>query len=367
MTAPEMRWRAGGARERAPALAALTASPFAANPWRACRGRATRVKKGARIAVTATAGGGDTDFARLETLLAADNQLEAVALAKSSSSLRAFGNARGVPKRSYTLEELRLNKIDTREFLAPEDSTLDDVRNKLQLAALAGAGAAYATHAIPTMTLVGNMIGLAFLLTADQVANAGGFEALAVDSIARVVSPTYAKRVALHEAGHFLVAYLTGFLPKSYTLSSLDAFMTTRRLNVQAGTTFCDAAFQEEISSGRLKSSSLDVYACVALAGVATEWLRFGRAEGGLADIMQLDNLMRGLGFTQKKADDEVRFAVLNTVTLLRTHRAVHDRLSKAMMERQSVSQCIRVIEGGIDDKDLLAGESSTESYIEKE
>ena len=351
MTATKMRCPAGGSRQR---LAALPASPFAASTIRASRGEKGRPRStGSTVAVTATSGSSDADFARLETLLAADDQLAAVALAKASPSLRAFGNGRGVPKRSYTLEELRLNKIDTREFLAPEDNTLDDVRNKLQIAALGGAGAAYATNAMPTMTLVGNMIGLAFLLTADQVANGGGFEALIVDSAARVLSPTYAKRVALHEAGHFLVAYLAGFLPKSYTLSSFEAFMSTRRLNVQAGTTFCDAAFQEEIASGRLKSSSLDVYACVALAGVATEWLRFGRAEGGLADIMQLDNLMRGLGFTQKKADDQVRFAVLNTVTLLRTHSAVQDRLSRAMMEGQSVSQCIKVIESSIDDRDM--------------
>jgi len=38
------------------------------------------------------------------------------------------------------------------------------------------------------------------------------------------VSGSYASRVALHEAGHFLVAYLLGLLPRSYTLSSWDAF-----------------------------------------------------------------------------------------------------------------------------------------------
>ena len=323
------------------------------NAPRSSRRTSARSTDTVRAAANGNASGTDADFSKLETLLAADDQLAAVALAKASPSLRAFGNGRRVPKRSYTLEELRLNKIDTREFLAPEDSTLDDVRNKLQIAALVGAGAAYATHAMPTTTLVGNMIALAFFLTADQIANAGGVEALLVDCAARVLSPTYAKRVALHEAGHFLVAYLTGFLPKSYTLSSLDAFLSTRRLNFQAGTTFCDAAFQQEIASGKLKSSSLDVYACVALAGVATEWLRFGRAEGGLADILQLDNLMRSLGFTQKKADDEVRYAVLNTVTLLRTHSDVHDRLSMAMMQGKSVSECIKVIEAGVDATEL--------------
>ena len=321
--------------------------------------RATRPTRPTRVAARASTGA--DDFATLETLIAADDERAAVAFAESSPSLPAFGRGKGVPKRSYTLEELRLNKIDTREFLAPEDSTLDDVRNKLQVAALAGVGAAYATHAMPTSALVGNVVGLAFFLTADQIANAGGIEALLVDSAARVLSPTYAKRVALHEAGHFLVAYLTGFLPKAYTLSSLDAFLSSRRLNVQAGTTFCDALFQEEIASGKLKSSSLDVYSCVALAGVATEWLRFGRAEGGLADINQLDNLMRGLGFTQKKADDQVRFAVLNTVTLLRTHAGAHDALADAMMAGKGVAACIRAIEERVDASTLRREEGPVE------
>lgn len=56
-----------------------------------------------------------------------------------------------------------------------------------------------------------------------QVANGGGFEALALDAAGRVLSRSYAQRVAAHEAGHFLLAYLVGLLPKSYTLSSLDA------------------------------------------------------------------------------------------------------------------------------------------------
>lgn len=50
-----------------------------------------------------------------------------------------------------------------------------------------------------------------------------------------------------HEAGHFLIAYLLGILPKGYTLTSLDAFKKEGSLNVQAGTAFVDIEFVEEV------------------------------------------------------------------------------------------------------------------------
>jgi hypothetical protein len=37
-----------------------------------------------------------------------------------------------------------------------------------------------------------------------------------------------------------------------------------------------------------------------------TEYLRFEQAEGGLGDIMQLDVMLKALGFSQTKADSEV-------------------------------------------------------------
>lgn len=50
-----------------------------------------------------------------------------------------------------------------------------------------------------------------------------------------------------HEAGHFLIAYLIGILPKGYSISSLDALQKEGSLNIQAGTAFVDFEFQEEV------------------------------------------------------------------------------------------------------------------------
>lgn len=51
-----------------------------------------------------------------------------------------------------------------------------------------------------------------------------------------------------HEAGHFLIAYLVGILPRGYTLSSLEALQKEGSLNVQAGTAFVDFEFLEEVT-----------------------------------------------------------------------------------------------------------------------
>ncbi|GAB4821711.1 hypothetical protein N2152v2_008757 [Parachlorella kessleri] len=267
---------------------------------------------------------------------------------KQRGVLRAFGGAHQVPKRAYTLEELRLNKIQPERFLSPTDNTLSGVRNVLQGAFVVGLTAGYLGGVLEFVQLVEAAFVAFFILAADQIANRGGVEALLVDSAGRLLSGTYGRRVALHEAGHFLVAYLLGLLPKAYTLSSLDAFRRTRQLNVQAGTQFCDSRFQKEVASGQICSSSLDAFCCVALAGVATEWLRYERAEGGLADVQQLDVMLRALRFTQAKADGQVRWAVLNVVTLLRKHAAVQDQLADAMARGASVTECIGVIEAAL-------------------
>lgn len=78
-------------------------------------------------------------------------------------------------------------------------------------------------------------------------------------------------------------------------LCPVNHLLRFRRLNIQAGTQFCDSEFTKEVASGRLSASSLERYTCVALAGVVTEYLRFGQAEGGLGDVLQLDAMFRAL------------------------------------------------------------------------
>ncbi|CAA6669051.1 unnamed protein product [Spirodela intermedia] len=300
---------------------------------------------------------------RLQLLEKVDDELRngnergALSLVKDlegkSGGLRCFGAARQVPQRLYSLDELKLNGIDTSCFLSPVDATLDSIERIFQISAVLGGISAWFAFDLTQLQLLFFSVGLLFLWSWDLVAFNGGVKNLLLDTIGHNLSRKYHNRVIQHEAGHFLIAYLLGILPRSYTLSSLEALVKEGSLNVQAGTTFVDYEFLEEVNSGKLSASMLNRFSCIALAGVATEFLLFGRAEGGLADINKLDELLKGLGFTQKKADSQVRWAVLNTVLILRRHEAVRSALADAMSSGKPVGACIETIERAIGDSDV--------------
>ena len=63
--------------------------------------------------------------------------------------------------------------------------------------------------------------------------------------------------------------------------------------------------------------------------------------------------LLQGLGFTQKKADSQVRWSVLNTVLLLRRHKLARAKLAEAMSVGKSVGACLGIIEDTIDVSDI--------------
>jgi len=281
------------------------------------------------------------------------NATQIVKQLKQEGLVQGFEGARLVPKRSYTLEELRLNKIEPSALLSPKENYLDEVSSYCQKAYVSGLLSAYFIgHWDFTQVFYLATFSL-LALTVDKVGYNGGLETLAVDTIGRWFSKSYGVRVSRHEAGHFFIAYIMGTLPSGYTLSAWSALFNNRTLNLQAGTAFCDDDFQKEVESGKLSSTALDRFCCIALAGVAQEYLDHGKAEGGSNDIMQLDYLLQGLGFTQKKADDQIRWSALNTVLLLRQHTKVVDKLAASMASGASLSKCILEIEKNLEESSV--------------
>lgn len=49
--------------------------------------------------------------------------------------------------------------------------------------------------------------------------------------------------------------------------------------------------------------------------------------------------------FSQKKVDSQIRWSVVNVVTLLRRHSQVHSELANLMGEGASVGKCISFLE----------------------
>lgn len=88
---------------------------------------------------------------------------------------------------------------------------------------------------------------------------------------------------------------------------------------------------------------------------MAQEYIDHGNAEGGMNDILQLDYLLNGLGFSQKKADDQIRWAALNTVLVLRQNQGVINALARNMSEEASLTKCILSIEENLEDVAIVA------------
>ncbi|XP_050223572.1 uncharacterized protein LOC126673461 [Mercurialis annua] len=294
---------------------------------------------------------------QLDKELAKGDERAALGLVKNlqgkPDGLKCFGGARQVPQRLYTLDELKLNGIETASLLSPEDATLGSIERNLQLFGVLGGIAVWNAFGFSAQQAFYFSLGFLFLLTLDAVSFNGGIGNLVLDTIGHTFSSKYHNRVIQHEAGHFLIAYLMGILPKGYTLTSYEALQKEGSLNVQAGTAFVDFEFLQEVDAGKLSATTLNRFSCIALAGVATEYLLYGYAEGGLADINKLDLLLKGLGFTQKKADSQVRWSVLNTILILRRHEEARAKLAEAMTMGKSVGNCIGIIEDTVDDADI--------------
>ncbi|CAK9165963.1 unnamed protein product [Ilex paraguariensis] len=83
--------------------------------------------------------------------------------------LRCFGAARQVPQRLYTLDELKLNGIETSSLLSPVDATLGSIERNLQLAAIIGGISAWNVFGFSPQQVLYFSLGWLFLLTLDSV------------------------------------------------------------------------------------------------------------------------------------------------------------------------------------------------------
>jgi hypothetical protein len=92
---------------------------------------------------------------------------------------------------------------------------------------------------------------------------------------------------------------------------------------------------------------TLDQLAVISIAGVCAEILALGNAEGGVADMDQLRQIFAAADseISTREADNRVRFALAYTMSQLRRHLEVLDKVASVMERGGSLAECIVAME----------------------
>ncbi|GMP40497.1 hypothetical protein CsSME_00010928 [Camellia sinensis var. sinensis] len=251
---------------------------------------------------------------RVDRELSKGNHKAALTLVKQlqgkPGGLRGFGSAKQVHRRISSLDELKLSGIDISYLQSLVDSILNSIERSIE-----------------------------FQLSEE------------------------------HEAGHFLVGYLLGVLPKGYKVSNMEALRqekfargrveflgfeflrdidTTKILqNFSKGKLFDGA------NRGKISSTTLNKFLCVILGGLAAEQLVFGYSEGLHSDVEKLNRVLKWLGFTESEADSQVKWAAVNTLLILVRHQEARSKVAEAMALGKSVGSCIDIIENTLIGKEI--------------
>ncbi|KAK4432872.1 hypothetical protein Salat_1049400 [Sesamum alatum] len=162
-----------------------------------------------------------------------------------------------------------------------------------------------------------------------------------------------------HEAGHFLVGYMLGVLPRRYKIPSVEDLLQDKFAggNVEfVGFEFLRDVYGATMSDGKFTKTKLSKemskkFSCVILGGLAAEHLTFGYSELLHSDVEKLDRVHKWLNFTESKVESETRRAAEAAVTILWSYSEARSRLAEAMALGRSVGVCIETIERTLDFK----------------
>ena len=227
-------------------------------------------------------------------------------------------------------------------------------------------------------------------------------------SIQRELFPAYRQRMIQHEAGHFLMAHLLGYPVEGYTTNAVKNAVAFYPLNDQdagpararmlgfdspalgrrdeddyfvpkedvpffskdgrGGATvesmsvfrkdknYTDNPFLKLPSQNQPQKSwpyrgfdhtTVDQLSVVSVAGVCSEVLAFGNAEGGVADFSQMRQFFASAEpeLTEREIDNRIRYSVGFAMTQLRLHLGALDALAEVMKQGGSVAECVKAIE----------------------
>jgi len=196
--------------------------------------------------------------------------------------------------------------------------------------------------------------GIAGVFALDRFAAKGRGGNLLIDLVSSQ-SSDYRQRILHHEAGHFLVAHLLEVPAHSYTLSAWEAIraglpglggvvLDTAAIDTAIDTSL-ESSLDTDLKNSALSSQQLNRYYIIGMAGIAAETETYGTAEGGQDDQQQLRQLWKKMQRPDNTVEVQLRWALLQAQTLLRTQEPAYKALVSAMAVRASVETCQAQIE----------------------
>ncbi len=294
-----------------------------------------------------------------------ERMTDAYAALKGLGGLRLFGigvtGANSKPK--YTVPSLTVRQLEEAaemqiSSLTPQPSLLDpSVFLGVALASLEGIIST--TYSIPLSFL---FVCTVLILGLEKLLLNGAIS----ESIIRLSSPSYREKVAVHEAGHFLVSYLLGCPVEAVVLSPWAALTDSRfggfLSNISAGTSFFDPLLSKEITDGKLTRSSIDRYASVVMAGIAAEALEYSKAEGGAADEQALVTFLSSISGSQwniEKIKEEARIGAYVSIVLLKKYDFAMAALVDVFKRGGDLAEAVLAIEGSVPEEFDQTGEDT--------
>lgn len=238
---------------------------------------------------------------------------------------------------------------------------------------------------VPGLTLNVLVLMTLLLSTLDRLFLNGAI----LENYVKLFSPGMQQRIARHEAGHFLAAYLLGCPVEGVVLSAWEALKDDRfggknRRQVSAGTSFFDPELSQQMNSGlgmpqqqqqqqsAVTRSSIDRYSIIVMAGIAAEADYYGRADGGAGDEMALIAFLSQLNrkssvsspflaplmssaaapmpnqsWSPELIKSQARWGALQAVALLREYKPAYEALVDVLDKPgpTRLCDCIRAIE----------------------
>jgi hypothetical protein len=146
------------------------------------------------------------------------------------------------------------------------------------------------------------------------------------------------ERICRHEAGHFLCGYVCGLPVKKYEINT-DTGVACVEFHPTAATTAG--------RRGELSDSDIAHLSVVAMSGSVAEIAKYGKATGGEADLIELQNCFRRsrdfVGAARQQ--DLTRWGALTSYGIIKSNSDKYEALVGAFREKRSLADCVSIIE----------------------